>query len=459
MTILSRSLFIRIFLWFWLTVIVTAIALLVTLILQHNSVPERWHGMLISTAQYSGNVTIAEMQRGGVSAVATYFGELEREGHLQACLFDATGNVIAGQRCDSFQMLVHRLMNRAQPIVSMRFGIARAAMKLTGANGQTYIFATELPVGPRAAFGAGRFSFLLEWAVALFVSGCVCYALTRHITGPILRLRAASQRLAAGDLTSRAEIENATRSDELGALVRDFNRMAGRIEQLIAGERQLICDISHELRSPLARLNVALDLVRHNKSSELALDRMGQDLQRLDEMIGRVLTLARLDAPAGPLQFAPIPLTALVAEIVHDASFESSERSIRVALTVERDYQVEGNAELLHSAIENVIRNAVRYTGTGTQVNVILGSSPPSDQQRIQVIIRDEGPGVPEEELAHIFRPFYRVAEARDRQSGGVGLGLAITERVVRLHGGTIQASNVLPHGLQVVILLPERHA
>ncbi len=447
-----------------MTVIVTGIALILTFMLQRGSIPDRWHGMLSNTAHYSGNIAIAEMDRGGVPAVSSYIERLENEGQLHACLFDRAGAAVAGDHCATFQDMARRVAASANPtssILSMRFGIARAAMMLKGSDGRDYIFATELPAGPRAAFGANHFSFLLEWGVALLVSGCICYLLTRYITRPILRLREASKRLAEGDLSSRAAAEMEGRRDELGELVCDFNAMAGRIEQLVSGQRQLICDISHELRSPLARLNVALDLARESKGGDFAFAHMEQDLESLDEMAGRLLTIARLDACAAPVQFSAVNLAELVSEIVRNARFESHKRPIQISLTIEKENWekenwVQGNHELLHSAIENVIRNAIRYTDAGTSVEVRMNSQDAGGARSVQVIVRDHGPGLPKAELANIFRPFYRVTESRDRQSGGAGLGLAIAERVVRLHHGTIRAENAAPHGLQVEISLPE---
>jgi two-component system sensor histidine kinase CpxA len=340
---------------------------------------------------------------------------------------------------------------------SMRYGLARVALILQGSRGREYIFATELPAGPRAALGMNRAAIVLQWGVAFLVSGFICYLLTRYFTTPILRLREASRQLAAGDLSSRAAAQIERRHDELGGLVRDFNAMACRIEELVSRQRQLISDVSHELRSPLARLNVALDLRRERKGDDPAFDHMEQDLALLDEMIGRLLTLAKLDTPTAPVPMTGVNLTELVSQIVRNADFESRERDGGVTFAAGEPCFVRGNAELLHSAIENVIRNAVRYTESGTAVSVALKCERKADRSFVQLTVRDYGPGVSESELGAIFRPFYRVADARDRQSGGVGLGLAIADRVIRIHGGTIRAQNAEPRGLRVEVLLPTR--
>jgi two-component system, OmpR family, sensor histidine kinase CpxA len=446
----ARSLFLRIFLWFWVTMIATAIALVLAFLFQPNSAPDRWHDMLASTARYSGTVAVAELEQGGTTALRAYLDELERQGHLQACLFNASGTALSGGHCASFADMARRTATDGKSVVHMRFGIARAAVKLMGRDSRSYIYATDLPAGPRAALGANRFSFALEWSVALLVSAGICYLLTRYITTPILRLREASQNLASGELQTRASPRLERRHDELGALVSDFNYMAERMEALVSGQRQLICDLSHELRSPLARLNVALDLVRKNEATETAFDHMERDLDSLNEMIGRMLTIARLDAASAPIEFCRVNVSELAAAIVVDAGFEAKQRDVEVILNCERDYWVEGHPELLNSAIENVIRNAIQYTDEGTQVEVEINSGDRDGHTLVQITVRDFGPGLPEEDLGKIFMPFYRTNESRDRQSGGVGLGLAIAERVVRMHHGTILAENTIPRGLIV---------
>ena len=172
-------------------------------------------------------------------------------------------------------------------------------------------------------------------------------------------------------------------------------------------------------------------------------------------MIGRLLVVARLDSSAPPVPMTSVNLTEIVSQIVRDAEFESRERNGNVNLTVHEQFFVQGDAKLLQSAIENVVRNAISYTEPGTSVEVLLQSVRRSNASLAGLTVRDYGPGVPESELAKIFQPFYRVSDARDRQSGGAGLGLAIAERVIRVHGGTIRAENVTPRGLQIEILLP----
>lgn len=308
-----------------------------------------------------------------------------------------------------------------------------------------------LTLGLRPGAPPGRWH--LAWGVALLVSGGVCYLLTRYLTGPIIRLRVAARRLAGGDLTARA-LDPSPRRDEIGELVGDFNFMAGRVESLVTSQRQLISDISHELRSPLARVNAALGLARQRLGEDALFDRIERDTERLDEMIGRLLTLARLEMTAASPEMRPIDLTALVSDVVADAGWEAAERRCRVDLISRDECTVEADPDLLRSAVENVIRNATRYTASDTVVEVHLECRHGDTGEAAIIRVLDRGPGVPPAELSSIFKPFYRVADARDRASGGVGLGLAIAERVVHAHQGSIRATNRPGGGLEVALSL-----
>jgi two-component system, OmpR family, sensor histidine kinase CpxA len=450
-----HSLFQKIFLWFWATAVATTISLIFTFIFGPGSVPSQWHSALTDTARSSGMIALAELERGGVPAASTYIERFERDTQLRACLFDSAGQSIAGKDCGTFTGMRTHVVATRKSDFSTKYGIVRVALILPGSNNQEYIFATELPAGPRAVVGANIAAILLRLGVALLVSGFICYLLARYLTAPILRLRQASQMLATGDMSTRAAQGMELRQDELGDLIRDFNVMAGRIEELISRQRQLIYDISHELRSPLSRLTVALDLGRQRKGPDPAFDRMERDLERLNEMIGRLLTIARLDTAAIPVEMSPLDLTELVSQIVHDAGFESQKRNVVVGLKAEEPFVVRGNAELLHSAIENVIRNAIYYTTPGASVEVELQGREANGKSFVSLTVRDFGAGVSPSDLANIFQPFYRAAEARDRASGGAGLGLAIADRVIRIHDGTISAENASPPGLRINISIP----
>jgi signal transduction histidine kinase len=281
--------------------------------------------------------------------------------------------------------------------------------------------------------------------VALVVM--LCYALARHLTSPLRRLRTAVDRLGRGDLTARAE---ESRKDELGELAASFNHMADHIQTLLAAERRLLFDISHELRSPLARLSVAVELARTDETNAPPLDRIQKEADRLNSLIRQMLEVTRTEGEPSRLKAEPLRLDELVDGLVDDCSIEAQALGCALDLRSSGPVTLSGDSELLRRAIENVMRNAIRYAPKESTVRVSLENG--GDWAKIRV--RDYGPGVPEEALPRLFDPFYRVEQDRDRKSGGVGLGLAIARRAVELHGGKLRASNAAP-GLLVEIELP----
>lgn len=292
-----------------------------------------------------------------------------------------------------------------------------------------------------------------QWTVAVGVSGLICLVLTRYLVAPILSLRAISRELAVGHLKVRVSGALERRRDEVGGLVRDFNSMASRIEQLVVQQRQLMFDMSHELRSPLARLTVALDLEREKNNSDPILGQMEQDLNLMNEMIARLLTIAKLDVYPEPLPTEIVNIPDLVAEVVQNGTFEAQRRGVTLQSYVsDPELRVLGNATLLYSAVENAVRNAIKYTDPETEVSVRITAN---DDKQVRICVSDSGPGLPNSELDNIFRPFYCADPARDHNIGGTGLGLAIADRVLRLHHGTIRATNRSPRGLVLEMLLP----
>jgi two-component system sensor histidine kinase CpxA len=235
--------------------------------------------------------------------------------------------------------------------------------------------------------------------------------------------------------------------------------MAERIQSLVEAQRRLLGDISHELRSPLARQNVAIGIARRRAGPELTvtLDRIAREAERLNEMIGQLLTLSRTEVGADTLNTRPIDLCALVKEIADNANFEARARDRAVRVTTMESCNPHGAPELLSSAIENVVRNAVRYTAPQTEVEISVRCEESNHQPHAVVSVRDHGPGVIDKEIQEIFRPFYRVEDARDRKTGGTGLGLSIADRAVRLHSGEITARNATDGGLIVEIRIPLR--
>jgi two-component system sensor histidine kinase CpxA len=329
-----------------------------------------------------------------------------------------------------------------------------AAQSAFDSGGNRYVLVMELPGGPFRWFVPQYRPSLWRLLVILMTAGLVCYGLARYLASPVVKLRAATRQLASGNLKARVGPAIGRRRDELADLGRDFDLMAERIDGLVSAQQRLVSDISHELRSPLARLGVALELARQRAGAEAAgaLDRIECEAGRLNDLIDQLLTLSRLESGTQSPPQQMVDLTKLVQQVVCDADFEARSRNCGVRLRSNESCLTTGSEELLRRAVENVVRNAVRYTSEMTEVEISLQRAAAS--QAI-ITVRDHGTGVPESVLADLFQPFYRVADARDRQTGGIGLGLAITDRAVRLHGGTVKASNAPDGGLIVEIRLP----
>jgi two-component system sensor histidine kinase CpxA len=291
----------------------------------------------------------------------------------------------------------------------------------------------------------------------ILIGGILCYWLARYLTSPISKLRATTQTIASGDLTARIGPSLGKRRDELTALGHDFDVMAERIEGLLISQRRLLGDISHELRSPLARLNVALGLARDGRKEdrETALLRIEQEAETINDLIGQMLMLSRLESGALNIKAIKFNLATLVQQVADDADFEAYNRNCSVVMTHSDECEIQGSIDLIHSAIENVVRNAIRYTAPGSEVIVSLDRKHRDGNEFALIRVRDHGPGVPIDNLNDIFRPFFRVGDARDRESGGIGLGLAITARAVKLHGGAVTAANHPDGGFVVEISLP----
>lgn len=280
-----------------------------------------------------------------------------------------------------------------------------------------------------------------------------CALLSLYFTRPVAQLREVSGRLASGDLEARVDLKMARRKDEIGGLVHDFNSMADKIRDLIESHRNLLADVSHELRSPLARQRVAIALLQRLQTEEQRsmLDRIRAESMRLDELIGRTLYLCNLESGQQIQDRAEFSLNEAVRQVVEDAEFEVVQTGQALKYSpASEEIKVFGDRTLLMSAIENVLRNSIRYAQPGP---IDISLSAPGEAAILR--IRDFGPGMPNSELEKALRPFYRIDRSDVAETGGTGLGLAITRRAVALHGGSIQLRNALPRGLVVELQFP----
>src|SRR5580693_1239086 len=395
----------------------------------------------------------------GMGALADFLSSLQTTLHWQAYLFDDEGKEILSQPTEpDVDAMALSALQSAGTIIQTSHGTRFAATRTTGSMGTHYVLVIGTKV--ESVTDVLRAPIQVQFvraAAVLFIAGFVCFWLARYITAPIRDLRAATHRLATGNLSARVGDAGARHADELAELSRDFDHMAEQIESLISSQRRLLADISHELRSPLARLTVALGLTRlhANPESMKGLDRIELEAGRLNTLIGSLLRLARIEGVSESVEGELVALDQVVLDVAADADFEAQGRSRRVRVTQVDGCTVLGNRQLLRGAIENVIRNAVSYTDEGTEVQITLKKSHANGHGMAVISVRDRGRGVPEESLRDIFLPFYRVGDARDRFSGGSGLGLSITERAVRLHGGKVKAENCPDGGLLVELSLP----
>lgn len=449
-----RSIFLKIFLWFWLTMVLVALAFVFVWSLENDAAPSRQSLMADAVGLYASSAAQA-YELNGTGAAEQSLQHLQQSFGIRAALLSENMQILAGTLESADQQIAAKAQSSGETQFDTRGNFAAVATVVQGPSGKKYVLVAELPRRTSGLFRGSASQQLLRWAIAILISGAVCYTLTLYLIRPVLRIRSAASSIAGGDFSARAAPTLAQRRDEMGDLVRDFNQMAERIERLMETQQQLLRDISHELRSPLARLTVALEIARKwaGKEATDALNRIETESERLNEMIGRLLTLARINSLVDPPQHSTVSLRPLLDQIAQDANFEASARNCRVEVTGAKDCEIEGSHELLHSAIENVVRNAVRHSSPGSTVRADLNC----DGKRSRISISDEGPGVPAAELEKIFRPFYRLSDAREHRSGGTGIGLAITQQVVRLHGGTVTARNANPHGLVVEFELPCR--
>jgi two-component system sensor histidine kinase CpxA len=454
-----RTLFWKIFLSFW--IVQAAIIATTLLAFRALSVHPQPPGLQLfgDALALNGWNALQIYKRSGSAALDACLQELQHSSGAEIYILGPDGTAISSAK--SFSPEERRIADLARRSKKLEFGGHGADAILArpiAASGDdsSYIMVARLP-HPDVSPAPSMQQSLRDLAVAIAISGAACFLLARYLTAPIVRLRAAAQQLSKGDLTARAGRPDERRGDEIADLVGDFDQMATQIESLVHAQKQLMSDVSHELRSPLTRINLGLELMRKIDHPDVptAIERLEQETERLNGMIGKLLVLSRVEAGEPLVEKTAVQIESLVRNIVADADFEARNRNRSVLLCEAEPCAVLGNAELLRSAFENIIRNAIRYTAEGTVVEVRLTVSSTPNDLVAKIKIRDHGPGVPDDCLEDLFRPFYRLDESRERKTGGVGLGLAIARRAIALHGGQVIVRNELEGGLGVDITLP----
>lgn len=451
-----RSLLVRIFLAFWLIIAITiGIAAIsgYTYAERMREALESFEGSDMMLAASSS------LQDGGRKGLEAWLRDLPENMPMAVYVVDRRGNELLDRNLPyAIQEAMRRFggprdRSRTPPPDSAHLRPARPLTQLIGPDDRTYtLFVT--PRRARAWQWLSEKTGLYFLLMAVAVSAAISYLLARAISRPVSRFREAAVAIASGNFDMRVTESVGARRDEIGHLARDFDRMADELQRSWHEKTELTRNVSHELRSPLARLRVALELARREAGDLPEFIRIDKETERLDELIGQILDYSKMEARTGD---APslIKLDELLQTVVDDVQYECRSTGIdgvSVDLSVEGSPCIDGFPIALSSAIENVLRNAVRHSPANQSVIVSLREK----SARAVIEICDQGSGVDESELDSLFEPFFRTSSTtNDRRLGGTGLGLAIARRAVQKNGGTIAASNTGDGGLRVTIELP----
>jgi two-component system sensor histidine kinase CpxA len=430
-----RSIFTKILLWSFGTLLVSLLAFVaISRILSDRAFRrgEPFRNPLSAQAEQARQA----FESGGREQLALYLEQLYTFFPDDHHLTDADGtDVLTGENRSSLLAQA-----RSRPGIP-GFGRGGMVMAAPTADGR-YRFIAVVRRRPLDLWSFVPYYLLVLLAVAL-----LCYMLATNLATPLRVLGQTVERFGKGNLSARV---NSRRQDEIGELSRAFDQMANRIQTLLTAERRLLQDISHELRSPLARLSFGVELVRTADDREGAVARLKKEIDRLTHLVGSLLQVTRVEGDPASLNREVFSLNELLRELAADGAIEADVRGCRLVVKEEEPIRVRADHELLRRAVENILRNAIRHAPEGTPIEVALDCQP----SMVSVSIRDFGPGVPEEMLLSIFKPFFRVDGARNSASGGAGLGLAIAKSAIAMHGGNLSATNMQP-GLLVRIELP----
>jgi len=458
-----QSLFFKIFVWFCVIVVLVGLSIETSSILA-NYYEMGWQRVLHSVMPMEAEKSARMYETNGKQAVQDYLDELQRQKSVRFYFFDEDGNPLLDRGAPPLVLKLaankeglQRSAKNNLSLVEPRQGIALRQVEAPSGHKYTLAFQQSPTLIMPVSEAVGTHPYLRLLGIGLF-GAALCFLLTRSITKPIVRLRSAAGGIAAGQLKTRVDPSVLRRHDEIGGLARDFQQMAEQIEALVTAQRDLLGDVSHELRSPLARLIVALGLLRQASPSDAPeyLNRISQEAERLDKMIGQLLTLTRIESGVEASQREKFDLTNLIQEVAADGDFEAQAQNREVKVVEADACDMFGVPEMLRSAIENVVRNAIRHTREHTAVELTLRKVDGGAEPKALLKVHDRGPGVPDRMLRDIFLPFERVFDQNGSNSNhGSGLGLAIAERAVRMHDGRISARNAVDGGLIVEMELP----
>lgn len=470
-----RSLSLKIFLWFWSAALVGSLAFIAVAVWWPSQTfvgrAAQYFGFNLAT---TGRLAIDLHDQEGPEAMAKFLGQIETLSAFNLYIVDREGTSLRSRPLpEVVQTVSQRAFSEGSVQAQGWTTHPVFAHPMESRDGQPYVIVLELPAGLVNLLSQMSHAIALRFTAALLASGVVCFLMVRYLTTPIRKLQSAVRKFAQGDLSVRVAPTMGSRKDEIADLGRDFDIMAARIETLMHAHEHLLRDVAHELRSPLTRLNVALEIARKHGDEKMLgyLDRISTEGQKLSGLVTQVLTLSRLENVNVERHLEPCSLESIIHRIVRDANFEGQTDSegstdvggktmgAAVEFNLEQRTMLMADERLIHSAIENIVRNALRFSPNSTPVKITQKRVEHDDKTLAVVLVSDRGPGVPPEALEDLFRPFFRVNEKQGRASGGAGIGLAIAYHAVTLHGGRIQATNRANGGLTVEISLPVEKA
>jgi signal transduction histidine kinase len=425
-----KSISLKVTIW---SVAALAISLAVFLSIGDNVIGKSTAEIFTQANQQLFRYALAVYHSDGRAGLVRYMRELNQLGGTQYSLSDASGHDL--ETGEDHSVLIGASVGKARPFHGEH---DRFTMGLRSGDGQYIWMVTSK--GPSAILFAPFYVLLLTTVVVLY------WLVTTYITRPVRQLANVVDRFGAGELTARTTPRS---KDEIGNLGRSFNAMAERIHTLLTTERQLLQDVSHELRSPLARLTFEAEMVRRTTDRDAAATRLRHEIERLSELVGTLIDMARAEGEPGEVEMGQICLNDLLLATVDDSEVEAQATGCSIDVKALQETNLQGNAELLRRAIENVLRNAIRYAPPESTVVVRLER----EERWARITVRDEGPGISEKLRERIFDPFFRADASRDERTGGLGLGLAIARRAVRVHHGDITAANASPGALLTITL------
>jgi two-component system sensor histidine kinase CpxA len=451
-TFMMRSLYWKIFLSFWLTtsLVILSTALLTGKLAKQASIPVRERIFINSYA----NAAVATYESGHHKALNHWLSHLEITKHMKFFLIDTKGDILGAHEVPKAVLKIKKqfihgslpegIFKSDNLIVSHEiFTPSQNTYRLIAVLNTPIAHLTEIPYAGLA----------IRVISTIIISGIICYFLSIYLTKPLTKLRLAASAIGKGKLETRVKLTK--RKDEIAALSNEFDNMAEKLQAMVVAKERLLQDISHELRSPLARLQVAIELAKntlpasHKANAEF--NRMTLEIERLNGLIEEILSLAKLRSAIHQREIQPTNLTSLIQQITHDANYELANQPLKVIFRRTTPLITKVDRSLIHRAIENIIRNAIHYSYQHGLIQIQLRQF----EKHIYISIFDNGPGIPKEELDKIFSPFYRVDTSREKKTGGYGLGLAIAKQSIRLHNGKIIAFNRRKGGLGIIIILP----